>query len=72
MIRIFFVSYLNPWVQFYPQIVHRNKVIIDGESPNIGNVHSSFLDELSLWVLAGAKHLGSLGLAAALGVASST
>jgi hypothetical protein len=35
-------------------------------------VHRSFIDELSLWVLAGAKHLGSLGLAVALGAAGST
>jgi hypothetical protein len=51
--------------------LHLNKVISEGESPTIGKVHRSFLDELSLWVLAGAKHLGSLGLAAALGAASS-
>jgi hypothetical protein len=52
--------------------LHRNRVIFDEDSPTIGKVHRSFLDELSLWVLAGAKHLGSLGLAAALGAASST
>jgi hypothetical protein len=52
--------------------LHRNRVIFDGESPTISKVHRSFLDELSLWVLAGAKQLGSLGLAAALGAASST
>jgi hypothetical protein len=52
--------------------LHRNRVIFDGDSPTIGKVHRSFIDELSLWVLAGAKHLGSLGLAAALGAASST
>jgi hypothetical protein len=52
--------------------LHRNRVILDGESPSMGKVQRSFLDELSLWVLAGAKHLGSLGLAAALGAASLT
>jgi hypothetical protein len=38
----------------------------------MGKVQRSFLDELSLWVLAGVKHHGSLGLAAALGAASLT
>jgi hypothetical protein len=52
--------------------LHWNRVIFDGESLTIGKVHRSFLDELSLWVLAGVKHLGSLGLAAALGATSST
>ena len=52
--------------------LHRNRVIFDGELPTIGKVHRVFIDELSLWVLAGAKHLGSLGLAAALGAAGST
>jgi hypothetical protein len=52
--------------------LHRNRVIFDGDSPTIGKVHRRFIDELSLWVLAGAKHLGSLGLAAALGAAGST
>jgi hypothetical protein len=52
--------------------LHRNRVIFDRDSPTIGKVHRSFIDELSLWVLAGAKHLGSLGLAAALGAAGST
>jgi hypothetical protein len=51
--------------------LHRNRVILDGESPSMGKVQR-FLDELCLWVLAGAKHLGSLGLAAALGAASLT
>lgn len=32
----------------------------------------SFIDELFLWVLADAKHLRSLGLAAALGAAGPT
>jgi hypothetical protein len=48
------------------------RVIFDGDSPTIGKVHRSFIDELSLWVLVGAKHLGSLGFAAALGAACST
>jgi hypothetical protein len=42
--------------------LHINRVIFDGDSPTIGKVHRSFIDELSLWMLAGAKHLGSLGL----------
>jgi hypothetical protein len=45
--------------------LHRNRVIFDGESRTIGKVQRSFLDELALWVLAGAKHLWSLALAAA-------
>lgn len=45
-------------------------VIFDGEFPTIGKAQRTFLDVLALWVLAGAKHLGSLGLAAALSAAS--
>lgn len=50
--------------------LHRSIVIFDGEFPNIGKAQRSFLDVLALWVLDGAKHLGSLGLAAALSAAS--
>jgi hypothetical protein len=52
--------------------LHRNRIIFDEDSTTIDKVHRSFIDELSLWVLAGAKHLGSLDLAAALGATSST
>lgn len=43
--------------------LHRNRVIFHEESPSIAKVLRSFLDELACWVLAGAKQLGSIGLA---------
>jgi hypothetical protein len=43
--------------------LHRNRVIFHEESPSIAKVLRSFLDELAYWVLAGAKQLGSIGLA---------
>jgi hypothetical protein len=43
--------------------LHRNRVIFHEESPSIVKVLRSFLDELACWVLAGAKQLGSIGLA---------
>jgi hypothetical protein len=43
--------------------LHRNRVIFHEESPSIVKVLRSFFDELACWVLAGAKQLGSIGLA---------
>ena len=50
--------------------LQRNRVIFDGVSPSISisKVQRSFLDELVCWVMAGAKHLGNLGLVGALNV----
>jgi hypothetical protein len=36
-----------------------------GESPSISKAQHCFLNELGCWVMAGAKHLGSLGIAEA-------
>jgi hypothetical protein len=43
--------------------LHRNRVIFHEESPSSAKVLRSFLVELACWVLAGAKQLGSIGLA---------
>jgi hypothetical protein len=46
-----------------------NRVVFEGDSPSIGRVQRSFLDELACWVLDGAKHLRSLRVVEALSVA---
>lgn len=46
--------------------MQRNRAVFDGESPTIGKVQRSLLDELACWVMAGVKNLESLGLATAL------
>jgi hypothetical protein len=38
-------------------------VVFDKIAPSISSVLRNFLDELSCWVMAGAKQLGSLALA---------
>jgi hypothetical protein len=38
----------------------------EDDSPSIGKVQRSFLDELACWVLARVKHLGSLRVVEAL------
>jgi hypothetical protein len=48
--------------------LQRNRVVFEDDSPSIGKVQRSFLDELVCWVLAGAKHLGSLRVVEALNV----
>jgi hypothetical protein len=48
--------------------LQRNRVVFEGDSPSIGKVQRSFLDELACWVLAGAKHIGSLRLVVVLSV----
>lgn len=45
--------------------LHRNRAVFDGVSPSMSTVQSMSLDELMCWGRAGAKHLESLGLAAA-------
>jgi hypothetical protein len=45
--------------------LHRDKVVFNGDSP-LARLQRCFLDELMCWVLAGAKNIGSLGLARAL------
>jgi hypothetical protein len=47
--------------------LHRNKAVFNGES-SLARLQRCFLDELRCWVLAGAKNIGSLGLARALNV----
>lgn len=42
------------------------KNIFDGVNPSLSSVKSLFLDELSYWDRAGAKHISSLGLTAAV------
>jgi hypothetical protein len=46
-------------------------VVFNGDSPSLGRLQRSFLDESVCWVMAGAKGLGSLDLARALNVAGS-
>jgi hypothetical protein len=45
--------------------LHRNRTVFDGVNPSMSIVQRMFLDELVCWGRAGAKHLESLGLAAA-------
>ena len=43
--------------------LQRNRVVFDKISPSISSVLRNFLDELSCWMMAGDKQLGSLALA---------
>ena len=43
-----------------------NKVVFDGVNPSISSVKRLFLDELSSWDKAGAKHIDNMGLIVAL------
>jgi hypothetical protein len=51
--------------------LHRKRMVFNGDSPSLGRLQRSFLDESVCWVMAGAKGLGSLDLARALNVAGS-
>jgi hypothetical protein len=51
--------------------LHRKRVVFDGDSPSLGRLQRSFLDESICWVMAGVKGLGSIDLARALNVAGS-
>jgi hypothetical protein len=46
-------------------------VVFDGDSPSLGRLQRSFLDESVCWVMAGAKALRSIDLARVLNVAGS-